>query len=93
MEQHRPEIEQGQLVVLLEDECHLLWGDVCGLVWAKRNEPIEVAISNQKLRQSYYGAVNLLSGQFHLQAYEAANGVKWLISNICKGFIPKPVFY
>jgi transposase len=74
LEQHQSDIEQGQLVVLMEDECHLLWGDVCGLVWGKRNEPIEVPISNKKLRQSYYGAVNLLSGQFHLQAYEGANG-------------------
>lgn len=61
-------------MVLLEDECHLLWGDVCGLVWGKRNQPIEVSVSNQRLRQSYYGTVNLLSGQFHLQAAEAGNG-------------------
>jgi transposase len=61
-------------VVLLEDECHLLWGDVCGLVWGKRNQAIEALVSNQRLRHSYYGAVNLLTGQFHLQAAEAGNG-------------------
>lgn len=61
-------------MVLLEDECHLVWGDACGLVWGKRNEAIEVTVGNQRLRQSYYGAVNLLTGQFHLQAYAGANG-------------------
>lgn len=69
---------------MLEDECHLLWGDVCGLVCGKRNEPIAVPLTNQRLRQTYYGAVNLLTHQFHLQEYAAGNGlntvayVKWL---------------
>lgn len=74
MAEHRAQIEQGEIVVVLEDECHLVWGDVCGLVWGKRNERIEAVVGNQRLRQSYYGAVNLLTGQFHLQAYEGANG-------------------
>lgn len=84
MAQHQAEIERGEIVVLLEDECHLLWGDVCGLVWGKRNEPIEVPISNQRLRQTYYGAANLFTHRFHLQAYATGNGsntvayVKWL---------------
>ena len=30
-------IERGELIVLVEDECHLVWGDVCGMVWGKRN--------------------------------------------------------
>jgi len=25
----------GQLVVFFVDECHLLWGDLCGYVWGK----------------------------------------------------------
>lgn len=66
-------IERGEIVVLLEDECHLLWGDSCGLVWGKRNEPIPVPVQNKRLRQTYYGAVNLLTHQFHLQEYEAGN--------------------
>jgi transposase len=51
----------------------LLWGDVCGLVWGKRNEPIEVEVSNKRLRQTYYGAVNLKTHQFHLKEYDAGN--------------------
>lgn len=84
MAQHQSEIEQGEIVVLFEDECHLLWGDVCGLAWGKRNQPIEIPITNQKSRQTYYGAVNFLTQQFHLKCFSAGNGentvayVKWL---------------
>ena len=74
MEEHRSEIESGQIVVLFEDESHLLWGDVCGLVWGKRNQPIEIPVENQRLRQSYYGSVNLVTKEFHLQASDGANG-------------------
>jgi hypothetical protein len=33
--ENREEIEAGKLVVYMIDECHLLWGDVCGYVWGK----------------------------------------------------------
>jgi len=33
--ENRKEIEAGKLVVYMIDECHLLWGDVCGYVWEK----------------------------------------------------------
>ena len=84
MAQHKSEIERGEIVVLLEDECHLQWGDACGLVWGKRNKPIDVSISNKHLRQTYYGAINLYTHEFHLKEYDAGNGdntvsyLKWL---------------
>jgi len=31
LEAHRAQIVSGQLVVFFVDECHLLWGDLCGL--------------------------------------------------------------
>ncbi len=82
--QHQAEIERGEIVVFLEDECHLLWGDVCGLAWGHRNQPIEVSIANIRQKQTYYGAINLLTHQFHLKAFSTGNGehtvtyVKWL---------------
>ena len=85
MAQHQSEIERGEITVLFEDECHLLWGDVCGRVWGKRNQPIEIPIVNQKSRQTYYGAVNLMTQKFHLKPFSAGNGentveyVKWLL--------------
>ena len=72
------------MVVLLEDECHLLWGDTCGYVWGPRGQAIEVEMTNQKARQTYYGAVNLLSRQVHVQEFAAGNAdntvayLKWL---------------
>jgi putative transposase len=42
LEDHREAIESGALVVYLIDECHLLWGDVCGYFWGKRTERIEI---------------------------------------------------
>ena len=53
MVQHQSKINSGEIVVLFEDECHLLWGDVCGFAWGKRHQAIEVPILNQKLRQTY----------------------------------------
>jgi transposase len=68
----------------MEDECHLLWGDTCGMVWGKRNAPIPVSITNERQRQTYYGAVNLLTHDFHLQPLSAGTGentvtfLRWL---------------
>ena len=73
------------MVVLGEDECHLLWGECTGYVWGKRGEKIKVSMTNQKQRQSYYGAVNFLSREFHLKAFDAGNSqnticyIKWLL--------------
>jgi hypothetical protein len=86
LEAHRQEIVAGSLVVLFEDECHLLWGDLCGYVWGKTNERIEVPIVNERSKQTYYGAVNLLTQQCLVQAYESGNSestiafLKYLLS-------------
>jgi len=71
LETHRHEIASGKLVVFFEDECHLLWGDLCGYVWGKTDERIEVPIVNQRSKQTYYGAVNLSTRQCLIQAAEA----------------------
>jgi hypothetical protein len=55
LEAHRNKIELGELVVLFQDECHLLWGDICGYVWGKKNEIVEVPIVNEKERHTYFG--------------------------------------
>ena len=73
--ERKEEIEGGEVVLLAEDECHLLWGDVCGMVWGRRNQPIEVDLTNERQRQTYYGAVNFLSRLFHLKPFPAGNGI------------------
>ena len=60
--------------MLLEDECHLVWGDVCGMAWGKRNAPLVVPMTNERQRQTYYGALNLLTQEFHLQEGTAGDG-------------------
>lgn len=52
-----------QTVWLFLDECHLLWGDACGYAWGPRNERVYLPIENIKDRQTYYGALNLLTGR------------------------------
>ena len=74
------------MIVWLQDECHLVWGDTCGMVWGKRNAAIEVLMTNERERQTYYGAVNLLTHEFHLMEFQAGNGehtveyLRWLQS-------------
>lgn len=61
--------------MLLEDECPLVWGDVCGLVWGKRNTPIVVPMPNERQRQAYDGALNLLTQDFHLSEAPTGNDI------------------
>ena len=60
-------------MVYLIDECHLLWGDVCGYLWGKRNERIEIPLVNEREKQTYYGAINLLRKQLVQREYASAN--------------------
>ena len=44
------------------------------MVWGKRNAPIVVPMTNERERQTYYGALNLLTQDFHLQEGTAGDG-------------------
>ena len=54
LEANREEIESGELVVYLIDECHLLWGDVCGYGWGATEERLEIPMTNERDRATYY---------------------------------------
>lgn len=73
MAQNHTEIESGRLVIFFVDECHLLWGDVCGYVWGKTNIRIEVPIQNEKERQTYFGGLNYQTKEFIIGEYSAGN--------------------
>lgn len=73
LEARRQQIEAGELVVLFLDECHLLWGDICGYVWGKTNERVEVPVLNQRQKQTYYGALNFYTQKFMIKAYDQGN--------------------
>lgn len=74
IEARQADIISGEVIVLIEDECHLLWGDTLGYVWGRRNERTEVPIQNVKQRQTYYGVLNLYDQKFILNPYDAGNG-------------------
>lgn len=52
LESHREEIESGKLIVYVIDECHLLWGDVCGYGWGTTKERLEIPMTNERDRRS-----------------------------------------
>ena len=45
------------------------------MAWGKRNAPIVVPVSNERQRQTYYGALNLFTQEFHVYEASAGNGV------------------
>ena len=56
-----------------EDECHLMWGDVCGYVWGPQSDRVKIPIVNERKRQSYFGALNLFTGRATIRKYDRAN--------------------
>lgn len=71
--ENREKIESGKQVIFFVDECHLIWGDMCGYVWGKTDRRIEIPIKNEKERQTYYGAINYRTGKVIIEEYEAGN--------------------
>jgi transposase len=59
--------------VLFVDECHLMSGDLQGYVWGRTGERVEVPIVNERERQTYYGALDLLSQRLLVQAHAKGN--------------------
>lgn len=47
---------------------------MCGLVWGKRNTSIAVPMTNERQRQTYYGAINLVTRAVHLQERPVGDG-------------------
>lgn len=73
LDSHFEEIISGEMVVFIEDECHLLWGDICGYIWGKSSERIEVPVVNERERQTYYGALNYYTQEFLIKACKKGN--------------------
>jgi putative transposase len=59
---------------LFLDECHLLHGALTGYVWGQSKRRIEVTITNEKDRQTYFGGLNYQSKQFPVQSYPSGAG-------------------
>ena len=63
LSQWLPEIVAGKISVFFLDECHLLWGDVCGYIWGKSNTRIEVPIVNERLTANLLRGIGLLQSR------------------------------
>ena len=93
LDAHKREIVSGEMVVFFEDECHLLWGDICGYVWGKTKERIEVPVINERQRQTYFGALNYYTQEFLVKPYAKGNSqsaiafVEYLLSQFPKSRI------
>ncbi len=61
-------------MVLYVDECHLLWDDARGYVWGKAHERVEIPMKNYRARQTYYGAIEHVSGEVTVMPFPAGNG-------------------
>ena len=68
------DIVSGEVIVFVEDECHLSGGDAIGYGWGRQHERTEVSVANAKQRQTYYGVMNLYNQEFILSLYERGNG-------------------
>jgi transposase len=55
------------------DECHLLWGDICGYGWGKTSERITIPIPSYRDRASYFGALDYSTREFLLQGCKTAD--------------------
>lgn len=51
----------------------MLWGDTCGYVWGKKEERVNISMTNERIRQTYYGAVNLLNQECITKKYNGGN--------------------
>src|SRR6476661_454007 len=71
---HASEIREGSVVVLYLDECHLLWDDARGYSWAPSTQRVEVPMTNFRERQTYYGAIDPVSGTVHVIPTDNADG-------------------
>ena len=60
-------------MVLFVDECHLNRGDICGYVWGKTDQRVEVPVLNERQKQTYFGALNFYTHEFVVKAYEKGN--------------------
>ena len=73
LDEHIEQIKQGKIKVFVEDECHLLRGDICGAGWGNRQERLETEVKNYRDSQTYYGAIDCMTGEMVLHSCKSAN--------------------
>ena len=73
LSEHSEQIKAGKIRVFVEDECHLKGGDICGYGWGDRQERLETEVKNYRDSQTYYGAIDCMTGEMTLRSHSTAN--------------------
>lgn len=66
------------MVLLYLDECHLCHGDAHGYVWGPSTQRMEIAMVNERERQTYFGAVDPLTGEVTVMEALSGDG-EWTV--------------
>ncbi len=56
------------------DEVHLLEGDLISHLWGDSSDRLHIPIKNEKNRQTYYGALNLVNQELIIGEYPKRDG-------------------
>jgi putative transposase len=64
-----PEVKAGKVAVYAVDEVHLLEGDLISHLWGDKRERLHIPIMNERNRQTYYGALNLMTQELIIGEY------------------------
>ena len=73
LSENRRKIESEEWLIFFLDECHLIWGDICGYVWGRTDMRVEIAVKNEREKQTYYGAINYRTGKVITKEYPQGN--------------------
>ncbi|MBJ7899100.1 MAG: IS630 family transposase, partial [Cyanobacteria bacterium RI_101] len=73
LERELPAIKSVTFVVYAIDEVHLEEGGLVSHLWGKTQDRVNLQLENPKNRQTYYGALNLVTQDLVLEKYEADN--------------------
>jgi transposase len=71
---HWDGIACGDSIAYFVDECHVLGDTAVGYGWAPSDQRVTVLVNNTHDRQTYFGALQMLTGELVLAAYPTANG-------------------
>ena len=74
LEDLKPKINAGKVAVYAIDEVHLLEGDLISHVWGDSKKRLNISLNNEKNRQTYYGALDLLNPDLIVRPFPQGNG-------------------
>ena len=74
LQKYSDRIMHGEMIVYFIDECHVLGDTAVGYGWAPSDQRVTVRVKNNHDRQTYFGALNMVTGAFILGEYPVAHG-------------------